>query len=290
VTTDEIVVEPEYEQALAVRETAPTLFHTDDPVQVLERATALAVPLADVVRKQQLVTMIQGREHVRVEGWTLLGSMLGVFPVCVWTRELPNGWEARVEARTRDGATVGAAEAMCTTDERTWKSRDAYALRSMAQTRATSKAMRQPLGFVMQLAGFEPTPLEEMADVPSRASESDPYSSGAVSEPPVLTEKQIAQKAAQRLQRMRVKIEKLCQDADKIRAETVEGYEPGTTWGELLKVIEWQDAITGGNKGYGSDWESLNEEGLTWLGQELKAFVDGGCAMGSFYDTVSVPF
>jgi hypothetical protein len=32
----------------------------------------------------------------------------------------------------------------------------------MAQTRATSKALRQPLGFVMQLAGFNPTPAEEM--------------------------------------------------------------------------------------------------------------------------------
>ena len=35
-------------------------------------------------------------------------SMLGVFPVCVWTRELEDGWEARVEARTITGATVGA--------------------------------------------------------------------------------------------------------------------------------------------------------------------------------------
>lgn len=139
-----------------------TLFATDDPVKIVDAATRVANALADVVRKQKLATRISGREHVRVEGWTLLGSMLGVFPVVVWTRELEDGWEARVEARTRDGATVGAAEAECRTSEKTWASRDSYALRSMAQTRATSKALRHPLGFVMTLAGFEATPLEEM--------------------------------------------------------------------------------------------------------------------------------
>jgi hypothetical protein len=139
-----------------------TLFRTDEPSEILRRASATAEALAEVVRKQKLVTNIQGREHVRVEGWTLLGSMLGVFPVCEWSRPLADGWEARVEARTLAGQVVGAAEAECLRSEKTWANRDDYALRSMAQTRATSKALRQPLGFVMQLAGFDPTPAEEM--------------------------------------------------------------------------------------------------------------------------------
>jgi hypothetical protein len=145
--------------------TAPaTLFGTDDPGEVVARATAAATPLAKVVRDQRLFVQIQQSKHVKVEGWCLLGSMLGVFPVTVWTRPLENGegFEARVEARTRNGEIVGAAEAQCDRSEKTWKGRDAYALRSMAQTRATSKALRQPLGFVMQLAGFNATPAEEM--------------------------------------------------------------------------------------------------------------------------------
>ena len=65
---------------------------------------------------------------------------------------------------------------MCSRGERTWAKRDDYALRSMAQTRAISKAMRGPLGFVMTLAGFEATPLEEMpdGDAPTRGSSSQP--------------------------------------------------------------------------------------------------------------------
>jgi hypothetical protein len=142
--------------------TSPTLFRTENPNEVVTRAAETANALAAVVKAKKLTVSIQGRDHVRVEGWTLLGAMLGVFPICTWTRKLENGWEARVEARTLAGQLVGAAEAQCLGSEKTWASRDDYALRSMAQTRATSKALRQPLGFVMSMAGFSATPAEEM--------------------------------------------------------------------------------------------------------------------------------
>jgi hypothetical protein len=139
-----------------------TLFRTDDPLEVVARATRVADTLKSVLNAKGMVQQIQGREHVKVEGWQTLGSMCGVVPVVAWTRKLEDGWEARVEARTLDGRVVGAAEAMCTRAEKLWKTRDEYALRSMAQTRATSKALRAPLGFVVTLAGYDPTPAEEM--------------------------------------------------------------------------------------------------------------------------------
>ncbi len=154
-----------------MREEAPvasaTLFGSDNPAEALERMTVVARTLTDVVRAQNLVVRIGQSDHVRVEGWTFCGSLLGVFPIVQWTRPVLEGdtkvgWEARVEARTRSGELVGSGEAECLRDERTWKGRDDYALRSMAQTRATSKALRGPLGFVMQLGGFNPTPAEEM--------------------------------------------------------------------------------------------------------------------------------
>lgn len=140
----------------------PALFGTDDPEGVIARASAVARPLAQVIRDRKLFKQISGRDHVLVEGWTLLGSMLGVFPVTAWCRPVEGGWEARVEARTLGGALVGGAEAQCTRSENTWRNREDFALRSMAQTRATSKALRMPLGFVMALAGYETTPVEEM--------------------------------------------------------------------------------------------------------------------------------
>lgn len=173
--TDLEVIDVEAEMvgtAVEIHETPQiNLFRSDDPNEVVRKATETATVLADVLRKQKLTSRIGDREHVRVEGWTLLGTMLGVFPVCTWTKKLDNGWEARVEARTLSGAVVGAAEAECLTSERTWSKRDDYALRSMAQTRATSKALRQPLGFVVTLAGFDPTPAEEMPFPASGKSE-----------------------------------------------------------------------------------------------------------------------
>lgn len=165
--SETIDIEPT--QAVALRpsqDVAPGLFGTQEPVSVIERATTVATALKAVVSRQGLISRISGKEYPRCEAWTLLGTMLGVFPVCLWTKQVDGGWEARVEAKTKDGATIGAAEAQCLRSERNWKDRDDFALRSMAQTRATAKCLRMPLGFVMTLAGYEATPAEEMAPEP----------------------------------------------------------------------------------------------------------------------------
>lgn len=165
------VVEGTATELVATEAPPPTtLFRTDDPDEVIERASKAAGALKAIIEKQGLATRIQGRDHVRVEGWQTLGTMLGVTSVCTWTRkvgdEKTGGWEARVEARTLDGRVIGAAEAECLRSERTWKGRDDFAIRSMAQTRATSKALRSVLAFVVTLAGYAPTPAEEAEDQP----------------------------------------------------------------------------------------------------------------------------
>jgi hypothetical protein len=178
-TTDELV-EGELVPDLAdtVAPAPITLFGTDNPNAVIAKATEISNGLARVIRDKGLFASINGKEYVLVEGWTLLGSMLGLFPYTVWTRPLEDGWEARVEARSRDGNAIAAAEAECLRAERKWARSDDYAVRSMAQTRATSKALRLPLGFVMQLAGFEATPADEMpvASEPAPRREPGPES------------------------------------------------------------------------------------------------------------------
>lgn len=138
------------------------LFGTSDPVQVVAEATRVADSLAAVINAKKLYANISGRSHVKVEGWQLLGSMLGVTAVCTETKPVEGGFQATVEARTLDGRVVGRADALCTKSETLWSSRDDYARLSMAQTRATSKALKGPLGFVVSLAGYQTTPAEEM--------------------------------------------------------------------------------------------------------------------------------
>lgn len=139
-----------------------TLFGTSDPAAVIVGATRMAKALAPVIEDQKLYKQIGNKKHLFIEAWTLCGSMLGVFPVCTWTRRIEGGWEARCEARLRDGSVIGAAEAICKDNEANWQKRDDYAIKSMAQTRAASKALRMPLGFIVVLGGFDATPAEEM--------------------------------------------------------------------------------------------------------------------------------
>lgn len=159
------IVEDDEPTELAVRQPM-NLYGTTSPAEIARMATEQADTLMAVVRAKRLSTSIKGREHIHVEAWTFLGTMFGVFPVVRWSRLLEDGsgWEARVEAVTLEGQVVGAAEAMCLFDEQ-WAvkggRKEAFAVRSMAQTRATSRALRSPLGFVAVLAGFDSTPAEE---------------------------------------------------------------------------------------------------------------------------------
>lgn len=153
---------PEKEQAIVVVNEGPVSLLTGAPKERIAQATEVANALRSVIDDRKLYAPINRKKYVLYEGWTTLGALVGVFPVCAWSRKTDDGWEARVEAHTLGGAVVGAAEAGCSRDERNWKDRDDYALRSMAQTRAGAKALRMPLGFIMALAGYEATPAEEI--------------------------------------------------------------------------------------------------------------------------------
>jgi len=170
----------ETSSALAVREEAPIgLFNTDNPKVIVQKAAAVASTLTQIITSQKLSTKIGGKDYILVEGWTTLGSLVGVFPATEYTRPVQDaegetvGWEAAVVVRNTLGTIIGRAEAQCLRSERNWKSRDDFALRSMAQTRAQGKALRMPLGWIAVMGGFEATPAEEMPkddDVPFEPS------------------------------------------------------------------------------------------------------------------------
>lgn len=133
------------------------------PEDVLDTAIRVATRLAGVIKDRKLYKTISGRAHVFCEGWTTCAAMLGIAPREVSSIETDGSWEAIVElVRVSDGMVIGRASALCSTDESKWKSRDNFQRKSMATTRATSKACRLSLSWVMKLAGYEATPAEEM--------------------------------------------------------------------------------------------------------------------------------
>lgn len=136
------------------------------PEDVIRRATTISKELVKVVEDRKLYSTISGRKYVRVEGWETLGAMLGIMPreVDGSVKRFEDGsYEATVELiRVTDGAVIGRGSAFVGMDEPTWGKRLEYARRSMAITRATGKAYRLCLSWIMALAGYEPTPAEEM--------------------------------------------------------------------------------------------------------------------------------
>ncbi len=140
---------------------------TTGPRDVIENAKIIANDLASIVKDRKLYSTIQGKNFVRVEGWSTMGAMLGIVPREVSVTEAENGdFLAEVELiRAGDGAIIGRASAIVGVDEQTWAKRPRYARRSMALTRATGKAYRLGFSWIMTLAGYEPTPAEEMDGV-----------------------------------------------------------------------------------------------------------------------------
>lgn len=132
---------------------------------VISGATAMATALAKVIESRKLYATIQGKRHVQVEGWTTLATMMGCLPREVSIEAEDDGsYVATVElVRISDGTVLSRASALCGDDtDRPWNGRPKYARRSMAATRATSKACRLAFSWVMVLAGYQPTPAEEM--------------------------------------------------------------------------------------------------------------------------------
>ena len=150
------------------------IFGTTNPADFVSKSQEYAKALVDVVENQNLFALIQGKKYVTFEGWQFLGSMLptAITPQTEWTTELRDettgetlGYKTRVVAKDVNGNERGAAESVCMFAERNWAGKDANALMSMAQTRASSKALRMALSSIVKLAGYEPTPKEEMDGV-----------------------------------------------------------------------------------------------------------------------------
>jgi len=139
------------------------------PSEIIANASEMAKAMMDIVEAKRLYQPIAGRKFLQCEAWQLLASFSGLTPVVTETKFVEfgdvKGWEARCEVRDRNGQIVAAGEAMCLDDERNWRGKPLYQLRSMAQTRAVSKALRTKLSFIAVLAGYEPTPAEEMDGV-----------------------------------------------------------------------------------------------------------------------------
>jgi len=140
------------------------------PEQVLEEAKRAAKALQDVISKKARPVRFNGEQYLEFEDWQTVGRFYGITAKVVRTAPIDfgdvHGFEASAVAiNTNTGEEISAADSMCLNDEPNWKSKPLFQLRSMAQTRACSKCLRNVLAWVVVLAGYRPTPAEEMDGV-----------------------------------------------------------------------------------------------------------------------------
>lgn len=143
----------------------------EKPQEDTQFAHESAKLLVDIVKKNNWAMMLGGKKaHLVYEAWQTVGKYYGYTVKTGEAEEVTIGGVTGFKAKAwvvneRTGVTVGGADAYCMKDEANWKAKPLFQLASMAQTRAGSKALRQILGFVVALAGYEATPAEEMTPI-----------------------------------------------------------------------------------------------------------------------------
>jgi hypothetical protein len=137
-----------------------------DPEAQLEYAKRASKALMRQIEDKPRKLIINEKRYLFFEDWQTLGSFFGGTVATEWVKPIERngeiaGYEARAIVLAR-GQTISAAEASCLREEKNWAKKEEFALKSMAQTRAGGKALRNAFGWVAELGGYSTTPAEEM--------------------------------------------------------------------------------------------------------------------------------
>lgn len=156
-----------------------------DPDEQVKWGHKAARALVAVISTKKKPVMMNGEQYLEFEDWQVLARFYNYTVGTEWTKEINRdgklfGFESKAVVRNAAGVVVSSAEASCLRDEPKWNTRTKYGwqsgarvkvgeemvpefqLKSMAQTRACAKALRNVLAWVVTLAGYRPTPAEEI--------------------------------------------------------------------------------------------------------------------------------
>jgi len=153
------------------------------PSEVIEAASEAAKALKSVLDKKARRVIINKETYLEYEDWQTVGQFYGygvrthgAEPCEIEGVKGAKAFATLIQLKT--GLVIGGAEAYCLRDEANWEQKPWFQLASMAQTRAGAKALRNRLAWVVVLAGYKPTPAEEMV------TEEKPKEQPARSTPP----------------------------------------------------------------------------------------------------------
>lgn len=147
-----------------------SLIDGPDPATAVAYARQVSGVIASVLEEGSGFVTIQNKRHITIEGWQTLAAMTGHTVEVEWSRpveaiEPVNGihaWEARAVVRDQSDRVVAGSTSMASPAERAPWTKAEFSVRSMSETRASSRALASRMRFIVTLAGFHGTPAEEM--------------------------------------------------------------------------------------------------------------------------------
>lgn len=158
-----------------------TIEEVAEPKDVAEFGKKAADVLKDIVEDSKSYTVINGNKHLHFEAWQTIAKFYGATVGVEWTKPIMLddkifGYEAKANVLDKNGKIISSAESSCSREENTWKNRADFQVRSMSQTRACAKALRNVYAWVVVLAKYKPTPAEELDDdKPMTKAEAEAY-------------------------------------------------------------------------------------------------------------------
>lgn len=158
--------EPEQPLVVQPESLAPAFI---DPEKEVEYAIKAAKALTTVIANKKRKVMIGGEQYIEFEDWQTIARFYKCSVGIQWVKTVTDlrdknrllGFEARANV-LRGGEIISSAEASCMKDEKNWADKPKFQLKSMAQTRSCAKALRNVFAWVVVMAGYKPTPAEEI--------------------------------------------------------------------------------------------------------------------------------
>jgi len=142
-----------------------------EAIEQLDRTTFIAQQLANLVEERHWFATVQGKKYLEVEAWQFIGFQANINADIEYTRAVTNeaGEVVAYESKavlTRNGLPFSSGIMECGMDSFPTRGKQGRekdkAAQSASQTWAISKAYRNRLSFIAKMAGYEPTPADEM--------------------------------------------------------------------------------------------------------------------------------
>lgn len=139
---------------------------------MLVNAAFVAGELKSIIKTNGLTKRIGEKDYVLVEAWQTACRIQNenTFTQIIADMKDETTGDCVIHARAwienNEGKVIARADGYCSTGEPRWAKQPYYARASMAQTRALGKVIRTRHAWIMVMAGYEPTPAEEMEDIP----------------------------------------------------------------------------------------------------------------------------